>query len=129
MAHALVTAADFSAYELKCEECGTKFEFTAGNQAFYKERNVEKPPRRCEKFNKANVARMGRIQCNKFDRTGKCSYGSKCRFKHGDTVMCVTDDTVMCAEEPEQDDAVVSKGEVYSEGSDFDSDEDKPWRK
>jgi hypothetical protein len=66
---------------------------------------------------------MGTKQCHKFEK-GKCDYGSKCRFKHGDAVLCVEANTVMCTEEPAQEGI-----ELWDDASDYDSDEDKPWRK
>jgi hypothetical protein len=122
-AHVLVTAADFTAYDLKCQECSAAFEFSPSNQAYYNKNKIERPPQRCERCNKAHKARMGTKQCHKFEK-GKCDYGSKCRFKHGDAVLCVEANTVMCTEEPAQEGI-----ELWDDASDYDSDEDKPWRK
>jgi hypothetical protein len=71
---------------------------------------------------------MAEKPCAKFEKHGKCGYGDRCRFKHGDTVMCMaddTDDTVMCMEEP----AVKGYTAYDTDGTDYDSDEGKPWRR
>ena len=41
---------------LVCKECGKEFVFTAGEQAFYKEKGFEHEPVRCHECRKARKA-------------------------------------------------------------------------
>ncbi len=38
---------------LTCRECGRRFVFTAGEQAYYREKGLDKPPRRCKQCRRA----------------------------------------------------------------------------
>jgi len=39
---------EFEDKTLQCKECGCEFIFTAGEQAFYKEKGLENEPQRCK---------------------------------------------------------------------------------
>ncbi len=39
---------DFEDKTLVCQDCGNEFTFTAGEQAFYKEKGLENEPKRCK---------------------------------------------------------------------------------
>lgn len=51
---------EFTDKTLVCQDCGEEFVFTAGEQAFYKEKGLEHEPKRCKacrdkkKANRAN---------------------------------------------------------------------------
>ena len=39
---------EFEDKTLVCQDCGKEFTFTAGEQAFYKEKGLENEPKRCK---------------------------------------------------------------------------------
>lgn len=39
---------EFKDKTIICQDCGTKFVFTSGEQAFYKEKGIENEPKRCK---------------------------------------------------------------------------------
>jgi hypothetical protein len=39
---------EFQDKTLVCQDCGQEFTFTAGEQAFYKEKGLENEPKRCK---------------------------------------------------------------------------------
>lgn len=39
---------EFKDKKLICQDCGTEFVFTSGEQAFYKEKGIENEPKRCK---------------------------------------------------------------------------------
>lgn len=39
---------EFTDKTLVCQDCGNEFIFTAGEQAFYKEKGLENEPKRCK---------------------------------------------------------------------------------
>ena len=41
---------------LQCKDCGAEFVFTAGEQAFYKEKGFENEPQRCPDCRRARKA-------------------------------------------------------------------------
>jgi hypothetical protein len=104
---------------LNCKDCAHLFEFTLGNQAFYKEKKIEHQPSRCDVCSKKNKATMAGLPCLKFKKEGGCSYGDRCRFQHeSPVVMCLEEDpTVLYMEEESEEEF------VYTESSDWDSDE------
>jgi hypothetical protein len=88
--YALVTADATCDISINCVDCFNKFEFTASEQAFYADKGIEKQPMRCRGCKKKHVAGMASRPCHAFEKTGRCRYGDKCRFKHDDsTVMCI----------------------------------------
>jgi hypothetical protein len=114
--HALVVSADkkLCCIGICCKECQTNFDFTVEQQLYFKTMGNEGKPVRCKECKAAKNVRMAGQDCRMFKKEGKCTYGEKCRFKH----------------ESEAVDVMIVTGaeDVYSEGSDYDSDEGKPWR-
>ncbi len=39
---------EFADKTIVCQDCGNEFVFTAGEQAFYKEKGLENAPKRCK---------------------------------------------------------------------------------
>lgn len=39
---------DFKDKKIVCQDCGTEFVFSAGEQEFYKEKGIENEPKRCK---------------------------------------------------------------------------------
>ncbi len=39
---------EFEDKKITCQDCGKEFVFTAGEQAFYKEKGLENAPKRCK---------------------------------------------------------------------------------
>lgn len=52
---------DFTDKHLECIECRVEFLWTAGEQAFYAEKNLGNPPKRCRECKKAKTYRMEAI--------------------------------------------------------------------
>ena len=63
---------------IHCAEpgCDEPFIFTVQQQLKHQELGFKNKPRRC------STHRKNRGMCNNFARTGDCSFGSECRFKH-----------------------------------------------
>jgi len=53
---------------LVCKDCGKEFVFTAGEQAFYKEKGFANEPQRCPECRKANKAKSGFGQKSNYRR-------------------------------------------------------------
>ncbi len=52
---------EFEDKTLVCQDCGNEFVFTAGEQAFYKEKGLDNEPKRCKECrNKRKAARTNR---------------------------------------------------------------------
>lgn len=52
---------EFEDKTLVCQDCGNEFVFTAGEQAFYKEKGLDNEPKRCKECrNKRKTARTNR---------------------------------------------------------------------
>ena len=53
---------EFQDETIVCQDCGKEFVFTAGEQAFYKEKGLQNKPKRCpecrQKRKKAKIARQ-----------------------------------------------------------------------
>ena len=47
---------EFTDKTLVCEDCGKEFTFTAGEQAFYKEKGLDNEPKRCKECRDARKA-------------------------------------------------------------------------
>lgn len=60
---------EFQDKTLKCKDCGADFEFTAGEQEFYKEKGFENEPARCKicrssrKNRKEGPRELHEVQC------------------------------------------------------------------
>jgi CxxC-x17-CxxC domain-containing protein len=50
---------EFQDKVLTCADCGTDFLFTAGEQAFFQEKNFRSPPKRCKSCKSKHVATLG----------------------------------------------------------------------
>ena len=50
---------------LVCQDCGNEFVFTAGEQAFYKEKGLDNEPKRCKECRNRRKATRTNIQENK----------------------------------------------------------------
>lgn len=59
--------------KLVCKDCNTEFIFTAGEQAFYKEKGFENEPQRCPDCRKARKAQRRSVS---FDR-GSRRFGER----------------------------------------------------
>ncbi len=52
---------EFEDKTLVCQDCGNEFVFTAGEQAFYKEKGLDNEPKRCKECrDKRKAARTNR---------------------------------------------------------------------
>ena len=52
---------EFEDKTLVCQDCGKEFIFTAGEQAFYKEKGLDNEPKRCKEFrDKRKAARSNK---------------------------------------------------------------------
>ena len=52
---------EFEDKALVCQDCGKEFTFTAGEQAFYKEKGLDNEPKRCKECrDKRKAARENR---------------------------------------------------------------------
>lgn len=52
---------EFEDKTLVCQDCGKEFTFTAGEQAFYKEKGLDNEPKRCKECrDKRKAARENR---------------------------------------------------------------------
>jgi hypothetical protein len=105
---------------IKCKDCAIQFEFTVGQQEFFKKKCNDSKPSRCDPCSKKNKERMKKKPCHQFAKTGSCSFGDRCRFSHEpDAVLCVGNDS---------DEQSSESSEWSDDRSDYDSDEGKPWR-
>ena len=52
---------------LVCKECGAEFVFTAGEQDFYKERELKSEPQRCKPCRDAKKAKFGNRPRNNYN--------------------------------------------------------------
>ncbi|NLU53708.1 MAG: cytochrome C551 [Clostridiaceae bacterium] len=51
---------------LKCKDCGAEFVFTAGEQAFYKEKGFENEPQRCPECRRARKQARNNARASRF---------------------------------------------------------------
>ena len=56
---------EFTDKTLVCQDCGKEFVFTAGEQAFYKEKGLDNEPKRCKECRNRRKATRTNIQENK----------------------------------------------------------------
>lgn len=56
---------EFEDKTLVCQDCGNEFVFTAGEQAFYKEKGLDNEPKRCKECRNRRKATRTNIQENK----------------------------------------------------------------
>lgn len=56
---------EFEDKTLVCQDCGNEFVFTAGEQAFYKEKGLDNEPKRCKECRNKRKATRTNIQENK----------------------------------------------------------------
>ena len=56
---------EFEDKTLVCQDCGNEFVFTAGEQAFYKEKGLDNEPKRCQECRNKRKATRTNIQENK----------------------------------------------------------------
>ncbi|HXF42399.1 MAG TPA: zinc-ribbon domain containing protein [Pyrinomonadaceae bacterium] len=56
------TDAEFNDMLLNCIDCGQQFIWTAGEQAFFKDKNLQNPPKRCKPCKKAKNERIAAIE-------------------------------------------------------------------
>lgn len=56
---------EFEDKTLVCQDCGNEFVFTAGEQAFYKEKGLDNQPKRCKECRNRRKATRTNIQENK----------------------------------------------------------------
>lgn len=60
---------DFDDIPIECIDCAQMFDWTAGEQAFYKEKGLENPPKRCKSCKAAKNQRLDAIEQSRL--TGK----------------------------------------------------------
>ena len=56
---------EFEDKTLVCQDCGNEFVFTAGEQAFYKEKGLDNEPKRCKECRNKRKAASTNRQENK----------------------------------------------------------------
>ena len=56
---------EFTDKTLVCQDCGKEFVFTAGEQAFYKEKGLDNEPKRCKECRDKRKATRTNRQENK----------------------------------------------------------------
>ncbi len=56
---------EFEDKTLVCQDCGSEFVFTAGEQAFYKEKGLDNEPKRCKACRDKRKAARANSQENK----------------------------------------------------------------
>ncbi len=62
-------AADFEDLPIQCIDCAQDFIWTAGEQAFFRDKQLQNPPKRCKECKKAKNRRLEAIEIAKI--TGK----------------------------------------------------------
>ena len=60
---------EFADIPIKCVDCSQMFDWTAGEQVFYKQKQLENPPKRCKPCKKAKNHRLDAIEQSRL--TGK----------------------------------------------------------
>ena len=56
------TASEFSDLPITCIDCSESFMWTAGEQAFFHEKNLLNPPKRCKECKRAKNRRLAAIE-------------------------------------------------------------------
>ena len=71
---------EFSDVSIVCIDCGSDFVWTAGEQAFFRDKNLQNPPKRCKDCKKAKnerIAALARAQISgvkeKIEVSVKCA--------------------------------------------------------
>lgn len=62
-------ASEFADIAIQCTDCAQMFDWTAGEQAFYREKELVNPPKRCKPCKKAKNRRLDAIEQSRL--TGK----------------------------------------------------------
>jgi len=74
------TAGEFTDLPIGCIDCGESFIWTAGEQAFFSEKNLLNPPKRCKECKRAKNRRLAAIEMaqatgkpHKIEVTAQCA--------------------------------------------------------
>ena len=81
-------AEDFTDTLIPCIDCESDFVWTAGEQAFYRQKQLQNPPKRCKTCKKAKNRRLEAIELSKI--TGKktrIDVQAKCARCHQPTTI------------------------------------------
>ncbi len=55
------TSSEFQDLEIKCNDCSSDFTWTAGEQTFFRDKQLQNPPKRCRSCKQAKNERLSAI--------------------------------------------------------------------